>query len=144
MGARTVAYAKPPKYLGKVARSEWRRLAGVQEALGARAWITECDLASFAVYCTAFERWIAAVDNWRDHGSRFDYIAILNMTKIKDVYRSNRDYWNGKMASAILRAKKKGNFVFDVDVSEGRQTNRKYLMDEIDKLPVKVKRYRKN
>ena len=73
----------------KAARSKRRRLARVQETLGARAWITECDLASFAVYCTAFEGWIAAVDNWRDHGSRFDDIAILNMTNIKDVYRSS-------------------------------------------------------
>ena len=144
MGARAVAYAKPPKHLGKAARSKRRRLARVQEALGARAWITECDLASFAVYCTAFERWIAAVDNWRDHGIRFDDIAILNVSNIKDVYRSNRDYWNGKMASAILRAKKKGKFVLDVDVSDRRQTNRRFLMDEIDKLPIKIKRYRQS
>ena len=107
-------------------------------------WITECDLAAFAVYGTAFERWIAAVDNWRDHGRWFDDIAILNVTNIKDVYRSNRDYWNGKMASAILRAKKKGKFVLDVDVSDRRQTNRRFLMDEIDKLPIKIKRYRQS
>ena len=73
-----------------------------------------------------------------------DDIAILNISNIKDVYRSNRDYWNGKMASAILRAKKKGKFLLDVDVSDRQQTNRKYLMDEIDKLPIKVKRYRQN
>lgn len=42
--------AKPPRYLRKAARSEWRRLAPTLEAIGL---LTKADQAFFAAYCDA-------------------------------------------------------------------------------------------
>lgn len=47
----------PPKWLGKRAKTEWRRLAPRLELLGI---LTHADRAAFATYCAAYARMVEA------------------------------------------------------------------------------------
>ena len=48
---------KPPAYLDRRAKTEWKRLAPVVFKTGL---LTEGDLAAFGAYCAAFSHWYAA------------------------------------------------------------------------------------
>jgi P27 family predicted phage terminase small subunit len=48
---------KPPAHLSPVAKQEWRRAGKLLRDMGL---ISDLDLAAFALYCTAWARWIEA------------------------------------------------------------------------------------
>lgn len=59
-----VSYTPMPRFLGVVAREEWRRVARQLEILGL---LTNLDLAALEVYCDTYGRWRAArkARDWR-------------------------------------------------------------------------------
>ena len=54
-----------PKWLEPEAKKEWRRLAKTLEAMGV---LTEADMAAFAGYCQAYDRWKEAEERITDRG----------------------------------------------------------------------------
>jgi P27 family predicted phage terminase small subunit len=52
-----VGVPKPPAHLSPVAKQEWRRAGRLLRDMGL---ISDLDLAAFALYCTAWARWIEA------------------------------------------------------------------------------------
>jgi P27 family predicted phage terminase small subunit len=51
------ALPKPPDHLSPVAKQEWRRAGRLLQSMGL---ISDLDLAAFALYCTAWARWVEA------------------------------------------------------------------------------------
>lgn len=51
------ALPKPPAHLSPVAKQEWRRAGKLLHSMGL---ISDLDLAAFALYCTAWARWVEA------------------------------------------------------------------------------------
>lgn len=56
----------PPKWLGKVAAKEWRRVMPELQALGL---FTALDLAPLAAYCRAWADWQEAIAMIEEHGA---------------------------------------------------------------------------
>ena len=48
---------KPPVWLGKTAKKEWKRLAPL--VFKAKV-LTDADIAAFAAYCASYEQWVTA------------------------------------------------------------------------------------
>jgi P27 family predicted phage terminase small subunit len=59
---------KPPSYLGKLGKKEWKRVA---KELTALRMLTALDHTSLAVYCSEYERWREALEFLREKGSNY-------------------------------------------------------------------------
>ena len=51
---RPVTGVQPPRWLGVIARTEWRRIVPELERLGL---LTVIDLGTLEIYCDLYERW---------------------------------------------------------------------------------------
>lgn len=49
---------KPPNFLDKIAKNEWKRIAPVVFKVGI---LTEGDIAALAAYCESYSQWVTAV-----------------------------------------------------------------------------------
>lgn len=56
---------KPPSYLSKYAKKEWKRIAPL---LSKNGLLTEADITSLAGYCQAYHRWIECEKLIRTYG----------------------------------------------------------------------------
>jgi P27 family predicted phage terminase small subunit len=59
---------RPPSFLSKEAKKEWRRVAPGLHEMGL---LTEVDVAALAAYCQAFARWQVAEQMLTDEGMTF-------------------------------------------------------------------------
>ncbi|PZN08636.1 MAG: phage terminase small subunit P27 family [Bacillota bacterium] len=56
---------KCPSWLDKIAKREWKRVAGELEKLGL---LTQVDMAALAAYCQAYSRWVQAEETIKREG----------------------------------------------------------------------------
>jgi P27 family predicted phage terminase small subunit len=78
---------KPPSWLDKEAKKEWKRVAPELERLGL---LTVVDGAALAAYCQAYSRWVEAEKFLSKHGTVFKtpngYIQQLPQVSIAQKY----------------------------------------------------------
>ena len=80
---------QPPPELDKLARKEWKRLAGELAALGL---FTRADRATFAAYCQGWSDWVQLTDTLNKMGD-VTYTTLKGSVGISPLVNARKQTW---------------------------------------------------